>query len=42
MLPFPGFAKNKKIMLAIGKRRYDAAKKEDVLRVHWLGMVEAK
>lgn len=42
MLPFPGFAKNKKIMLAIGKRRYDTAKKEDVLRVHWLGMVQAR
>ncbi|WP_255357004.1 MULTISPECIES: hypothetical protein [unclassified Duganella] len=42
MRPFPGFAKGKRIMLAIGKRRYDAAKKEDVLRVHWHGMVDVK
>jgi hypothetical protein len=39
---FSGFKQGKKIVVAIGKRRYDSAKKEDVLRVHWLGMVEVK
>jgi len=42
MLPFPGLVKGKQVMIAIGKRRYDSAKREDVLRVHWLGMVEVK
>lgn len=42
MLPFPGFIRGKQVMLAIGKRRYDPARREDVLRVHWLGMVEVR
>ena len=40
--PFAGFTHGSQVMVAIGKRRYDSAKREDVLRVHWLGMVEIK
>jgi hypothetical protein len=41
-LPFVGFKSGQRIMIAIGKRRYDIAKREDILRVHWLGMVEVR
>jgi hypothetical protein len=42
VLPFPGFTRGTEAMVAIGRRRYDPVKREDVLRVHWLGMVEVK
>lgn len=37
--PFGGFIAGQQLMLAIGKRRDDADAGEDVLRVHWLSLV---
>lgn len=39
---FPGLVLGSQVMIAIGRRQYDSAKREDILRVHWLGMVEVK
>ena len=40
--PWRGIASGERAILTIGKLRIDNARSEEVLRVHWLGLVDAQ
>ena len=39
---FKGFVVGQRVLVAIGKKRRDSIKNEDILRTHWLGIVDIK